>query len=126
MHLRPETLAAHLDAELVPVYLLTGDEPLLIQECADRIRAAARARGFTERQVYDADGRQFDWTVPLAEASALSLFAERKILEIRLASDKPGEQGAAALGELCRRAGPELLLLVTGPRLDQRRSPPPG
>jgi len=120
MHLRPETLAAHLDAELAPVYLLTGDEPLLIQECADRIRAAARARGFTERQVYDADGRQFDWTGPLAEASALSLFAERKILEIRLASDKPGEQGAAALGELCRRAGPELLLLVTGPRLDQK------
>ena len=120
MRLRPETLAAHLDAGLNPVYLLTGGEPLLIQECADRIRAAARARGFTERQVYDADGRQFDWTTPIAEASARSLFAECKILEIRLASDKPGEQGGAALADLCQRAGPELLVLVTGPRLDQR------
>lgn len=120
MPLHPEALAAQLAAGLAPVYLLTGDEPLLLQECADQIRAAARTRGFTERQVYDPDGRHFDWTGPLAEASALSLFAERKILEIRLASDKPGEQANTALAELCQRAGPDLLVLVSGPRLDAK------
>lgn len=120
MPLPPESLAAQLAAGLAPVYLLTGDEPLLLQESGDQIRAAARVRGFTERQVYAADGRHFDWAGPLGEASARSLFAERKILEIRLASDKPGEQGSAALVELCQRAGPDLLVLVSGPRLDAK------
>lgn len=120
MPLRPEALAARLDDGLAPVYLLTGDEPLLIQECADRIRTAARAAGFTERKVYHADGRSFDWAEPLAEASALSLFAERKMIEIRLTGDKPGEQGGAVLVELCQLAGPDLLILVTGPQLDRK------
>ncbi|MGE3297102.1 MAG: DNA polymerase III subunit delta [Porticoccaceae bacterium] len=119
MQLLPEALEAHLDASLASAYLLSGDEPLLMQESADRIRAAARARGFTERQVHHADGRQFDWNALLAEAGARSLFAERKILEIRLATAKPGEQGSKALVELCRLAGDELLLLVIAPKLDR-------
>lgn len=119
MQLRPEQLADHLGRDLAPVYLVSGDEPLLSQECADQIRAAARARGFTERQTFEADGRQFDWGAPLAEASARSLFAERKVLELHLATAKPGEQGATALAELCQRAGAELLLLVIAPRLDR-------
>ncbi len=118
MQLRPEALESHLDATLASAYLLSGDEPLLIQESADRIRAAARKRGFTERQVHHADGRQFDWDSLLAEAGARSLFAERKILEIRLATTKPGEQGSKILVELCRLAGDELLLLVITPKLD--------
>jgi DNA polymerase III subunit delta len=119
MQLRPEHLAAQLDGAPAPVYLVTGDEPLLVQECADQIRAAARARGFAERQTFEVDGRQFDWGAPLAEAGARSLFAERKVLELRLATAKPGESGGTALAELCRRAGDELLLLVIAPRLDR-------
>lgn len=119
MQLRPEALESHLDATLASAYLLSGDEPLLIQESADRIRAAARTRGFAERQVHHADGRQFDWDALLAEAGARSLFAERKILEIRLATTKPGEQGSKILAELCRLAGAELLLLVITPKLDR-------
>ncbi len=119
MQLLPEALESHLGATLASAYLLSGDEPLLIQESADRIRTAARARGFTERQVYHADGRQFDWNSPLAEAGARSLFAERKILEIRLATAKPGEQGSKVLVELCRLAGDDLLLLVITPKLDR-------
>ncbi|MFZ2209365.1 MAG: DNA polymerase III subunit delta [Porticoccaceae bacterium] len=119
MQLRPEALEPHLDATLASAYLLSGDEPLLIQESADRIRAAARKRGFTERQVYHADGRQFDWDALLAEAGARSLFAERKILEIRLATAKPGDLGSKVLVELCRLAGDELLILVITPRLDR-------
>jgi DNA polymerase-3 subunit delta len=119
MQLRPEALESHLDATLASTYLLSGDEPLLMQESADRIRAAARKRGFTERHVHHADGRQFDWQSLLAEAGARSLFAERKILEIRLATTKPGEQGSKVLVELCRLAGDELLLLVITPKLDR-------
>lgn len=119
MRLRPEDLASHLEKTLAPVYLVTGDEPLLIQESSDRIRAAARLRGFTERQVHDTQGRQFDWPALAAEAGARSLFAERKMLEIRLHSAKPGEPAGSTLTELCALAGAELLLLVTGPRLDR-------
>ena len=119
MQLRPEALESHLDATLASAYLLSGDEPLLMQESADRIRTAARARGFTERQVYHADGRQFDWESLLAAAGARSLFSERKILEVRLTTTKPGEQGSKTLVELCRQAGAELLLLVITPKLDR-------
>ena len=119
MRLRPEDLASHLEKTLAPVYLVTGDEPLLIQESSDRIRAAARLRGFTERQVHDTQSRQFDWPALAAEARARSLFAERKMLEIRLHSAKPGEPAGSTLTELCALAGAELLLLVTGPRLDR-------
>lgn len=119
MLLRPDDLESHLDTTLAPVYLLSGDEPLLIQESADRIRAAARARGFTERQVHHIDNRQFDWDALRAEAGARSLFADRKILEIRLASAKPGDPAAKALTELCSVAGAELLVLVIAPRLDR-------
>lgn len=119
MLLRPEDLESHLDATLAPTYLLSGDEPLLIQECADHIRAAARARGFAERQVHHADNRQFDWDAVRAEAGARSLFADRRILEIRLASAKPGDPANKVLTELCPLAGAELLLLVIAPRLDR-------
>ncbi len=118
MRLRPEALTGHLEKTLAPVYLVTGDETLLIQECTDQIRAAARTRGFGERQVYDAEGRQFDWAALVAEASARSLFAQRQVLEVRLHTAKPSEQAATALAELCAQAGEELLLLITGPRLD--------
>lgn len=119
MQLRPERLEAHLNESLAPAYLLTGDETLLIQEAADQIRAAARAQGFSERQIYQVDNRYFDWDPVLAEANSPSLFADKKILELRLATGKPGDKGSKAIAELCEQLADDSLLLIIAPKLDK-------
>src|SRR5256885_14000148 len=97
MQLRPEALAGHLArGRLERLYCVNGDEPLLIEESLDAIRAAARAAGFTEREVLHASGK-FDWSQLAGAANSLSLFATRRILEIRLPGGKPGREGGEAL-----------------------------
>jgi len=118
MKLRPEQLGQHLkQGPLAPVYLICGDEPLLAQEAADAIRSTARAQGFDEREVFHTDAG-FDWQQLLSEANALSLFAAKKILEVRLHTGKPGDKGSKALLEYCASPSPDNLLLVITPKLD--------
>jgi DNA polymerase-3 subunit delta len=101
------------------IYLVSGDEPLLVNEAADAIRAKARAEGFTERDLHVVE-RGFDWQALLSESRSLSLFAQRKILEIRMPNAAPGEQGANAIVELATDPSPDtLVLLITG-KLDGR------
>ena len=83
MQIRPDQLPQHLDARLQPVYTIPGDEPLLAQEACDAIRNAARAAGYTERKVFTV-GQHFDWSGLLGAAQALSLFADRQLIEIRI------------------------------------------
>ena len=115
MRLRAEQLAAQLAKQLAPVYAIFGDEPLLVLEAADAVRAAARLQGFAERAVYEA-GRAFDWSELRHAGASLSLFGGRKIVELRLASGRPSAQAAEAIVEWCERPSPETLLLVTLPR----------
>ena len=93
------------------VYLVAGDEPLLVDEALEQVRAAAKRVGFATRELHTAE-RSFKWTELLAGAGNLSLFATRKIVEIRLSSPKPGEQGSSAIAELCERHDPDTLLIV--------------
>jgi DNA polymerase III subunit delta len=118
MQIRAEQLEAHLAKTLVPVYLVHGDEPLLALEAADALRAAARKRGFAEREVFE-PGRSFDWSEFSHAAAAMSLFAEKKLVELRLPNGKPGTQGGAAIAAYCEKPNPDQLLLVTLPRLDR-------
>ena len=112
--LRPDRLAAQLDAgPLAPAWLVAGPEPLLVMEAADAIRAAARAQGITEREVHDADGRDYDWNQLAASFRAPSLFAPRRVVEVRLPSGKPGKDGAKVLAEFCADPPPDVVLLVT-------------
>src|SRR6478736_3676450 len=90
--LRPEQLSAALNKGLAPIYIATGEEPLLIQETCDAIRAAARKAGFIERDLYHCDNH-FDWSQVLASANSMSLFADKKIIELRIPSGKPGDKG---------------------------------
>jgi DNA polymerase III subunit delta len=113
-----DLLAAHLDAHLLPVYLISGDEPLLVGEAADALRARARALGFSERETHFIE-RGTDWDALSAAASNLSLFAARRIIEIRMASGKPGVSGGAALAKLAALSDPDLLVLIIAPRLDR-------
>lgn len=119
MQIHPDHLNARLNESLAPAYLLTGDETLLIQEAADQIRSCARTQGFSERQVYQIENRYFDWDPILAEANSPSLFADKKILELRLSTSKPGDNGSKAISELCEQISDDTLLLIIAPRLDK-------
>ncbi len=119
MQLRAEGLAAHLSKGLARIYTVHGDEPLLAQEAADQIRAAARAQGFGERQIFIVSGAYFDWAPVLAAAQAMSLFAERQFIEIRIPNGKPGKDGSEALQRYAEAAPDDVLTLVTLPRLDK-------
>jgi DNA polymerase-3 subunit delta len=116
--LRLEHLEGQLGRELRPLYVVHGDEPLLSMEAADAIRARARSRGFSERVVLTAE-RGFQWGELAASGASLSLFGEKKLIELRLPSGKPGNDGAAAIEAFCAKLPPEMLTLVMLPRLDR-------
>lgn len=121
MQIKAEQLERHLQHSLQRLYVLHGDEPLLMQEAADAIRAAARAQGFTERSSHTVSGAHFDWSAVQGASQSLSLFAQRQIVEIHLPTGKPGKEGPAVLTALAQGLEPEgdVLFLVTLPRLDK-------
>ena len=123
MQVAPDRLSTQLQRELRPIYTVWGDEPLLAQEAGDAIRAAARAAGCSERQVHTVAGAHFDWSSLLGAAQALSLFADRQLVEIRIPSGKPGKDGSEALQRYCENAaagaGRDVITLVQLPRLDR-------
>ena len=115
MRLYPEKLADHLQQKLLPVYLVSGDEPLLLQECCDQIRQKARAENCNEREIIEGGVSNFNWQDILHSASNMSLFADRKLIELRLPSGKPGAEGSKALCEyLDIASGDDVLLIVSG------------
>ena len=120
MRVRPEQLEQHLAKSLGPLYLVTGDEPLQVNEACDAIRAAARAAGHDNREVMEA-GASFDWNALAAEANSFSLFAEKKIIDLRIPGGKPGREGGKALAEYCERPPEDTLLLITLPKLDRQQ-----
>ena len=116
MKLRPEQLQRHLLDGLQSVYVLCGDEPLLLQESTDLIRQAATKNGYSERQVHAIE-RGFSWDALIADSQALSLFAERKLVELRF-SGKPNAAAADVLIDFAQRPTEDTLLLITLPKLD--------
>jgi DNA polymerase-3 subunit delta len=112
-------LPIQLKKNLLPCYLVSGDEPLLVQEALDAIRAAARAAGFATRDLFIAE-RGFDWNEFGAAGGNLSLFSERRIIELRLPTGKPGKEGGAAIANMVKQLDKDLLLIVIAPKLDKR------
>lgn len=117
MLLRAEQLSAHLERPLAPVYVVHGDEPLLVIEAADAIRSAARKQGFDEREVLTVLPG-FNWNELLQAAGNLSLFGGRKLIDLRIPTGKPGRDGSEALQAYCQHQTPDTVLLVTLPGLD--------
>ena len=122
MQLRPEQLESQLARGLKLLYTVHGDDALLAQEAGDAIRAAARAAGYTERQVFTVSGAHFDWSAVLGAAQAMSLFSERQLIEIRIPSGKPGKEGSELLQRYCEQLSDDVLTLVQLPRLDSQQS----
>ncbi|WPL16521.1 DNA polymerase III subunit delta [Thiorhodovibrio winogradskyi] len=115
MKLRPEQLQGQLRKALAPVYLVCGEEPLQFKEAVDAIRARAREQGFSERQVLE-HTKDFNWSSLAAEAGNLSLFADRRLIELRL-GDKLGREGADAIRAYCEKPAQDVLLLIQAPAL---------
>jgi DNA polymerase-3 subunit delta len=116
MALKIEQLATSLQRGLAPIYLVGGEEPLLLQECCDQIREAARAQGFIERELLQVESG-FDWS-ELQQVAAPSLFASQKIIDLRLRTGKPGRDGAKVLGEWADDPDPNIILLVSCEKWD--------
>jgi len=121
LKIQANQLSSHLKNSLAPCYLVTGDEHLLVGEALDAIRKTARERGFSSRELHIAT-TGFDWPQLVASTSNLSLFAEQRIIELRLPTGKPGRAGGQTIIDLVEQAGPELLFIVTGPKLDKSSS----
>ncbi|MCM2338242.1 MAG: DNA polymerase III subunit delta [Lysobacter sp.] len=116
MELKPEQLASQLESgPLKPAYLIAGPETLRVLEAADALRVAARAQGYTEREVYEQEGnREPDWAAMEASFSAPSLFASRRLIELRLPTTKPGKEGSRVIEAFCAAPPSDVTLLVTG------------
>ena len=120
MKLAPDRLAAHLDKPLGALYAAHGDEPLLVSEAGDAIRAAAKQQGFDEREIL-VSGPGFNWAALFEATGNLSLFASRKLIDLRIPNGKPGKDGGDALQRLAESAASQaddVITLVTLPELD--------
>lgn len=117
MQLKPEQLDRQLQGALAPVYFISGDEPLRVMEAADAVRAAARRQGFGERDVLTAQAG-FDWNTLTESAGNLSLFAERRIIDLRLPTGKPGDTGSRVLRDWAEQPPQDTLLLLTAGKLE--------
>lgn len=119
MMLKGELLDKHLAAGLRSVYVLYGDEPLLVLEAADSIRRAAKKADFAERQILTAQVG-FDWQELRMALGNLSLFGDKRLLDLRIPNGKPGREGSAVLQEVAQQELVDTLLLITLPDLDWR------
>ena len=117
MQLRADALDAHLNKPLAALYVITSDEHLLAMEAADKIRKAARAQGFSEREVLTVD-RSFKWGELLAANQSQSLFGDKKLIELRIPTGKPGKDGSQALQTYAASLSPDNLTLISLPKLD--------
>ena len=119
MLLRLEKLSTHLQQGLKPLYIVTGDDPLLTMEVADAIRARAKQEDYLEREVLSVE-TGFSWSQLHVSGASLSLFASKRVLELRIPGGKPGTEGAAALEAYVADLPPDTLSLVMLPKLDKR------
>ena len=120
MPLSPEQLEAALARRLAPAYLIAGDEPLLTQECADAVRRRARESGFDEREVHHVE-RGFDWNALAGGLASMSLFASRRLVELRFKTPAAGEGGAEIFARLAASPPDDIVLLVLAPKMDRRQ-----
>ena len=119
MKIKPEQLAGQLNKGLAPLYIISGDEPLLVQEASDLVRKHAREAGCLERIVMNVE-KGFDWHSLAQESGGMSLFAEKRLLELRLPSGKPGDAGGKALRGYAEAPTTDDVLLIVAGKVDTK------
>ncbi|MCF6280877.1 MAG: DNA polymerase III subunit delta [Candidatus Polarisedimenticolaceae bacterium] len=118
MRVRSDQLAGQLSRSLVPVYLISGDEPLQLGEAADAVRQAAKTQGYSDRLVMD-HGTGFNWDELAAISAEMSLFSERRVIDLRLSTAKIGTDGSKALAAYAENPSADDLLLISCPKLEK-------
>jgi len=119
MRIKPEQLSGVLQKGLLPVYFITGDEPLQLGELADEIRKSAKKNGFDNREIVSVE-TGFEWNQLAFMADSLSIFSDKKIIDLRLPSGTPGIDGAKALINYCERLSEDTILLITSGKIDSK------
>ncbi|MGH8272811.1 MAG: DNA polymerase III subunit delta, partial [Gammaproteobacteria bacterium] len=121
MKLAAQALPKALAAGLKPIYAIIGEEPLAAIEAGDAVRRAAHKAGYTERvPLYVETG--FRWASLAAEGASRSLFADKRLLDLKIPNAKPGNDGSRALGEYAKSPPDGTLLLVTAMSADYKTS----
>ena len=118
MWLKAEQLPSALVKQLAPIYFLSGDEPLQLGEAADAVRRAAKTAGYDSRELLTVD-TGFSWSEFLQAADSMSIFSEKKIIDLRIPSGKPGTEGSKALVKYCAKLPEDTLLLITAAKLEK-------
>lgn len=119
MRIKLEQLTQTLKNQSTSLYTFSGNEPLLIQEATDQVRIFAREHGYTERELFTID-QHFNWSDLLSACNNRSLFGDRKFIDIRIPSGKPGKEGSKAIEAYCKALPPDAITLVTLPRIDKQ------
>lgn len=117
MKLSLDDLQRHLSKGLQPLYVIHGPALLLAIEAADAIRAAARNEGCSEREVLIAE-TGFKWAELRNSSQSMSLFSNKKLLDLRIPTGKPGVEGAQALQDYCQHLNADTVTLISLPRVD--------
>jgi DNA polymerase-3 subunit delta len=121
MRVASDQLPQHLSRKLAPLYTVFGEDPLLAIEASDLIRGRAHKAGYIEREIFSID-HHFNWAELQQRSSSLSLFGERRIMDIRIPSGKPGVKGSVAIEEYCHALPPDTVTLVTLPKIEKQSS----
>ena len=119
MRVKPEQLSGALRKGLMPIYLITGDEPLQLGEIADEIRNTAKQNGFDNREIVSLE-TGFEWNQLAFMADSMSIFADKKIIDLRLSSGAFGAEGSKALINYCERLSKDTILLITAGKIDSK------
>ena len=117
MQIKNEEMSTHLKSRLLPIYLISGDETLVVEEACDAIIAAAGAKGYTERSIHHVEGT-YKWRELVHDSASRSLFAEKKILDVRLQNSKLDQDAKEAVGDFLNISNPDLVLLIRSPKLE--------
>ncbi len=117
MKVYADRLQETLKKQTSRLYIISGDEPLLVQEACDLVRGALRQQGFTERELFHVEDG-FNWQALLYSVNSLSLFSEQKLIEVRMNSKSPGDQGRQVLVSLAEQLDDETALLLVMPKID--------
>ncbi len=119
MKIAPQALAQHLSKGIAPIYHLFGAEVLIVEETLSELRAACTSAGFSEREKYHVEAG-FDWNQLLDSSQALSLFATKKIIEVRMPNSSPGDKGGKVLTEYCQAPSPDNVLILVSGAIEKR------
>ena len=118
MRLKPDQLESALKKNLAAIYFISGDEPLQLGEAADAIRLAAKNEGYSAREIHSVE-KGFEWYELIDSANSFSIFSDKKIIDLRMASAKPGIDGGKMLTQYCQRLPEDTLLLITSPKVEK-------